>query len=185
MLIRREYAPARSPTSFSYGGGVWNGFASMTFSNCSAFGLSPAASNFLESRCACRVNTSVHFTKKAPGSTCRPESSSLEQSMHASSVSTEDRGFLASHAMHQRRSRPPDSFGRRCELACGISPTQQAVSTDSLFQQSRFSYVWSCLSMLKVLVFHDTVNSLCRQPSCKKFSGTCKSEWEIMQTSGG
>ncbi len=149
MLIRREYAPARSPTSYSYGGGVWNGFASITFSNCSAFGLSPAASNFLESCCACRVNTSVHFTKEAPGSTYRPVSLGPEQSMLASSVLTEDKGFLVSLANHQRRSRPPYSFSTRCESVCGISPTQQAVSTASLFQQSPFSFVHSALSCVQ------------------------------------
>jgi hypothetical protein len=92
------------------------------------------------------VNTSVHFTKEAPGSTCRPASSGHEQSRLASSVSIEGTGFLVLLANHQRKSRPPYSSSTRCESVRGISPTQQGVSTTSLFQQSRFSFVHSTLS---------------------------------------
>ncbi len=156
MLIRREYAPARSPTSFSNGGGVWKGFSANSFSNCSAFGFSPAASSFLASRCACRVKTSVHFTKEAPGSTFRRASSGREQSTLASSVSTGDKGFPVSLANHQRRSRPPCSFLLQCESVRGISPTQQVVSKASLFQRSRFSFDHSVLCSISRYSFIST-----------------------------
>ena len=140
MLIRREYAPARSPTSFSYGGGVWKGFASNILSNSTAFGFSPAASNFFASRCACRVNTSVHFATEAPVSICQLESSAHELSKHASPVSRANTGSLVSLANHQQRSTHLYSFSKQCGLARGISRTPPAVLRASLFQRSQFSY---------------------------------------------
>lgn len=44
--MRREYTPVKSPTSFSYRGGVWKGLTSRTLSSSSAFGFNPAAASF-------------------------------------------------------------------------------------------------------------------------------------------
>ena len=57
MLIRRKYAPARFPTSFSNGGGSWKGNVYSNLSICSAPGSSPAAANSCASFRACLVKT--------------------------------------------------------------------------------------------------------------------------------
>ena len=55
MLIRRENEPARSPTSFSNGGGDWKGSAARSAGRTSAFGLSPARCSVRRAVAAGRV----------------------------------------------------------------------------------------------------------------------------------
>ena len=49
MVMRREKAPGRSPTSFSNGGGVWYGSSRRTSRSAWAFGFRPAAASFFAS----------------------------------------------------------------------------------------------------------------------------------------
>ncbi len=149
MLIRREYAPARSPTSFSYGGGVWKGLTSRIFSNSCALGFSPAASSFLESRWAWRVNTNFHFTKAAPESIYRPAFSAHAQSMHASLGLRANTKSLELLANRQQRSAHLCFFSKQCELARETSRTLPAISKASLFQRSQFSFAHSGICYLK------------------------------------
>ena len=52
------------------------------------------------------------------------------------------------------------------------------------FSSSHSSHPFPCAFIIhKVLVFQDTVNSLCRQPSRKDSGATCNSKCEITQTS--
>jgi hypothetical protein len=143
MLIRREYAPARSPTSFSYGGGAWKGFTSRILSNSCAFGFSPAASSFLESRCAWRVNTNCHFTKEAPASIFGRASSARVRSRLASLGSRANIESLELRANRPQRSVRHYSFLKRCGLARVTFRTLPAISKASLFQRSQFSCTYS------------------------------------------
>ncbi|OQC29895.1 MAG: Adenosine monophosphate-protein transferase SoFic [Verrucomicrobia bacterium ADurb.Bin070] len=60
--MRLEYAPDRSPTSFSNGGGFLNGSFSNIARSRSACGFKPEARSFFASFWACLVKTSVHFS---------------------------------------------------------------------------------------------------------------------------
>ncbi len=61
MLMRREYAPERSPTSFSNGGGLRRGSDRRTSSNSSAFFLRPLLASFRASFWAGAVKTTLPF----------------------------------------------------------------------------------------------------------------------------
>src|SRR5580692_1771730 len=65
MLIRREYAPTKSPTSFSKGGGFRNGSAFKISSSFSTWERRLVEEIFLASFCACFVKKSSHVTSLA------------------------------------------------------------------------------------------------------------------------
>lgn len=57
MLMRLEYAPERSPTSFSQGGGLRRGSERRISSSASAFFFRPLRASFFASFWACVVKT--------------------------------------------------------------------------------------------------------------------------------
>src|ERR1700693_4200359 len=65
MLRRREYAPARSPTSFSKGGGLRLGFTRRISSKSSTLPRRPPRAIFRASFCACFVNTTRQALTRA------------------------------------------------------------------------------------------------------------------------
>lgn len=64
--MRREYAPTRSPTSFSQDGGIWNGSLARTANSSWALDLRPAAASFLASFSAFLEKTTYQLTSRDP-----------------------------------------------------------------------------------------------------------------------
>jgi len=86
ILICRENAPARSPTSFSYGGGFWNGFSWRMSNKRCTLSRKPACSILLASFRACFAlclfcegecpshcyASDQTFVKHSSGGVCKP-----------------------------------------------------------------------------------------------------------------